>query len=204
VLERLLDALASLPLVPTYLVLMALAALENVFPPIPADTAVALGAFLARRGEVSVVPLAVLCWLANMASAAATYGLGRSHGRSFFREGWGRKVLPPRTLEALEEAYGRWGTAGIFVSRFLPGLRAAVPPFAGIAGLKAARALVPAAIASAIWYAFLAFAGYELAENWDAVKALVAGTNRALGMAAVLLAVVGFVWLRRRSRRQAT
>jgi len=204
VLERLLDALASLPLVPTYLVLMALSALENVFPPVPADTAVALGAFLARRGEVSVVPLAALCWLANMASAAATYGLGRSHGRGFFREGWGRKILPPRTLEALEEAYGRWGMTGIFVSRFLPGLRAAVPPFAGIAGLKAARALVPAAIASAIWYAFLAFAGYELAENWDAVKALVAGTNRALGIAAVLLAVVGFVWLRRRSRRQAT
>ena len=203
-LERLLDALASLPLVPTYLVLMALAALENVFPPIPADTAVALGAFLARRGEVSVVPLAVLCWLANVASAAAMYGVGRSHGRGFFRDGWGRKVLPPRALEALEEAYGRWGTAGIFVSRFLPGLRAAVAPFAGIAGLSAARTLVPAALASAIWYAFLAFAGYEMADNWEAVKALVAGTNRALGIVALLLVVVALVWLRRRSRRQAT
>ena len=30
---------------------MALSALENVFPPVPADIAVALGAFLARRGE---------------------------------------------------------------------------------------------------------------------------------------------------------
>ena len=67
-LERLLDALASLPLVPTYLLLMALSALENVFPPVPADTAVALGAFLARRGELSVVPLALLCWLANLGS----------------------------------------------------------------------------------------------------------------------------------------
>ena len=33
-LERLLDALASLPLVPTYLVLMALSALENVMLPL--------------------------------------------------------------------------------------------------------------------------------------------------------------------------
>ncbi len=162
-LERLLDALASLPLVPTYLVLMALSALENVFPPVPADTAVALGAFLARRGEISVVPLAILCWAANLASAAGTYALGRRHGRGFFRDGWGRKLMPPETLAALEEAYGRWGTAGIFLSRFLPGLRAAVPPFAGVAGLSPARALVPAAAASAIWYAFLAFAGYALA-----------------------------------------
>ena len=199
-LERLLDALASLPLVPTYLLLMALSALENVFPPVPADTAVALGAFLARRGEISVVPLAVLCWAANIASAAATYAVGRSHGRGFFRDGWGRKILAPPALAALEDAYRRWGTAGIFVSRFLPGLRAAVPPFAGIAGLPAARALVPAAAASALWYAFLGFAGYQVAENWDAVKAVVAETNRALGIAAVVLAVVALFWFRRRSR----
>jgi membrane protein DedA with SNARE-associated domain len=201
VLERLLDALASLPLLPTYLALMVLSALENVFPPVPADTAVALGAFLARRGEVSVVPLAALCWLANLASAAATYAVGRRHGRGFFRDGWGRRLMRPEVLAALEEAYDRWGTPGIFLSRFLPGLRAAVPPFAGVAGLPVARALVPAAIASAIWYAFLAFAGYELAENWAAVKSLVAGTNRGLGLAAVVLAVVAFVWLRQRSRR---
>lgn len=201
-LERLLDALASLPLVPTYLVLMALSALENVFPPVPADTAVALGAFLARRGELSVVPLVILCWAANLASAAGTYALGRRHGRGFFRDGWGRKLMPPETLAALEEAYGRWGTAGIFLSRFLPGLRAAVPPFAGVAGLSPARALVPAAAASAIWYAFLAFAGYALADSWEAVKALVSDANRALGVAAFVLSVVAATWLLRRSRRK--
>lgn len=200
-LERLLDALASLPLVPTYLVLMALSALENVFPPVPADTAVALGAFLARRGEVSVVPLVALCWLANLVSAAGTYAFARRHGRSFFRDGWGRKLMPPEVLAALEEAYGRWGTAGIFLSRFLPGVRAAVTPFAGVAGLPPARALVPAALASAIWYAFLGIAGYELAHNWEAVKALVADTNRVLGIVALALAVIAFVWFRRRRER---
>jgi membrane protein DedA with SNARE-associated domain len=204
VLERLLDALASLPLVPTYLVLMALSALENVFPPVPADTAVALGAFLARRGEISVVPLAALCWLSNLASAAGTYVFARRHGRGFFRDGWGRKLMPPEVLAALEEAYARWGTAGIFVSRFLPGVRAAVTPFAGVAGLPPARALVPAALASAIWYAFLAAAGYELAHNWEAVKALVADTNRVLAIAALVLAAAAAVWLVRRSRRRPT
>jgi len=203
VLERLVDALASLPLVPTYLVLMALSALENVFPPVPADTAVALGAFLARRGEVSVVPLALLCWLSNLASAAFTYFVGRRHGRTFFESGWGRKLMPEQGLASLEEAYARWGTVGIFVSRFLPGLRAAVPPFAGVAGLGARKALVPAAIASAIWYAFLAWAGYALADNWDAVKALVASTNRVLGIVALVATVFAGLWLWRRSRRAA-
>lgn len=202
-LERLLDALASLPLVPTYLVLMALSALENVFPPVPADTAVALGAFLARRGEISVVPLALLCWLANLASAFFTYVVGRRHGRGFFRDGWGRRILSPEMLAALEEAYARWGTAGIFVSRFLPGLRAAVPPFAGVAGLPALQTMLPAAVASAIWYAFLAAAGYQLAANWDAVKSLVGDANRVLGIVALAVAAAFVVWLRKHARRRS-
>jgi membrane protein DedA with SNARE-associated domain len=203
VLDRLLDSLAALPLVPTYLALMALSALENVFPPVPADTAVALGAFLARRGEVSVVPLTLLCWLANLASAAGTYALGRRHGRAFFAHGWGRRVMPPGALTALDDLYARWGTAGIFASRFLPGLRAAVTPFAGVAGVSAARALVPAAVASLLWYAFLAVAGYALAANWEAAKAIVADANRALGIAAMVATAVAAAWLWRRSRRRA-
>jgi membrane protein DedA with SNARE-associated domain len=202
VLDRVLDALAALPVAPTYVVLMALSALENVFPPVPADTAVALGAFLARRGEVSVVPLAALCWLANMVSAAAMYVLARTHGPAFFREGWGRKVMPNGVMASLEEAYGRWGTAGIFVSRFFPGVRAAVTPFAGVAGLGAVQALLPAAVASAIWYTFLAFVGYEVAENWEAVKALVGTTNRVLGVGALAFVSLALVWLWRRSARR--
>ena len=200
-LDSLLDALVALPLVPTYLVLMALSSLENVFPPIPADTAVALGAFLARRGEISVVPLVALCWLANTASAAGMYVFARTHGPAFFREGWGRRILSPGVMASLEEAYARWGVAGIFFSRFLPGLRAAVTPFAGVAGLGAAQALVPAAVASAIWYGFLAVVGYEVAENWEAVKALVAGAHRALGVVAVVVVALVGLWLWRRLRR---
>jgi membrane protein DedA with SNARE-associated domain len=201
VLDGILDALASLPRTPTYLVLMVLSAIENVFPPVPADTAVALGAFLARRGHISVVPLAILCWLANTAAAAGTYAFARTHGPTFFREGWGRKIMPPGVMASLEEAYGRWGTLGIFVSRFLPGVRAAVTPFAGVAGLGPGRALVPAAVASAIWYGLLAFMGYTVAANWEAVKTLVADTNRALGFGAAILVVIGAFWLWRRSRR---
>ncbi len=200
-LERLLDTLSSLPLVPTYLVLMALSALENVVPPVPADTAVALGAFLARRGEISVVPLVALCWLANLASATATYLVARRHGPGFFREGWGRKLMSPTVLAGVEEAYVRWGMAGIFLSRFLPGLRAAVTPFAGVARLGPWRALAPAALASALWYAFLGWAGYAVAENWQAVKSVIADANRALGWVAVLAAMVVALWLWRRSRR---
>jgi membrane protein DedA with SNARE-associated domain len=201
VLDRLLDWLSGLPSVPTYLVLMGLSALENVFPPVPADTAVALGAFLARRGEVSPVVLGISCWAANVGSAAWMYFFARRHGASFFRDGWGRKVMPPSVLKALEEAYAKYGVAGIFLSRFLPGLRAGVTPFAGIAGLSPGKALLPAAIASALWYAFLVVAGTALADNWQAVKDLIGDANRVLGFVALAATALVALWLWRRSRR---
>lgn len=198
--DRVLAFLAALPTLPTYLALMLLSAVENVFPPVPADLAVALGAFLARHGKLSAPILGLVCWLANTASAAWVYLLARSHGALFFRAGWGRRLLPPAAMTAVEDAYRKHGALGIFVTRFLPGVRAAVLPFAGVAGMPMGRAMLPAAAASALWYAFLVTAGSLLGENWEAVKAIVGGVNQFLGWLAIVATLAVAVWLWRRSR----
>ena len=199
-LDSFLDWLAGLPPPLTYLTLIALSALENVFPPVPADVAVALGAFLAQRGEVSAPLLGVLCWLANCGTAALTYFLGRRYGPDFFAHGWRRQLLPPAALQALHDAYERHGALGIFVSRFLPGVRAAVTPFAGVAGLSPWRALLPAALASAIWYALLTAAGAALGLQWAAVRALVERVTGALSVLGALCGIAALAWLAWRRR----
>jgi membrane-associated protein len=199
--DAFLEWIAQLPTVGVYVVLMALSALENIFPPVPADVAVVLGAFLAQRGITQAVPLGVLCWLANTASSAGMYFYARRHGRRFFESGWPQKLMPPSAILALEEAYAKHGVLGIFLSRFLPGIRAAVTPFAGIVGMSPVRALVPAATASAIWYAALVVIGTVVGQNWEAAKALVNDANRALGVLALVatLAVAGWLWRRARA-----
>jgi membrane-associated protein len=199
--DRLIDWLAGLPAGPTYGVLMGLAAVENVFPPVPADVAVALGAFLAQRGEISAVLLGVLCWLANTASSAGMYFLARRHAE-VFRSGWGARLLTPGALAAFERAYARYGMLGIFLSRFLPGFRATVTPFAGLFGLPPLRALVPAAAASALWYTFLIVVGSALGLSWDVVMAFLGKANRALALLALAAGILLGVWLRRRARSQ--
>ena len=200
--ESFLQWVAQLPGGAVYAVLVALSALENIFPPVPADVAVVLGAFLGQRGIVSAPLLGFLCWLGNTASSAGMYFYARSHGRRFFATGWRRKLMPPEAIAALEKAYGRYGVYGIFVSRFLPGVRAAVTPFAGVAGMRPARALIPSASASAIWYAFLVTAGSVLAQSWPRAQALLADANRALAIVAgLVIAIAFFFWWRARRRR---
>lgn len=199
-LESFLDWLARLPALPTYLVLAALSSLENVFPPVPADVAVALGAFLAQRGEVSAPLLGVVCWAANQASAIAVYFLARRQGAAFFSHRWTQVLVPAHALEEIRAANRRHGALGIFVSRFLPGLRAAVLPFAGAMGLSPWRALVPCAIASAIWYALLVICGSALGLNWPAVRALIERASGLLGLVGVLVALGVGYWLWKRGR----
>jgi membrane protein DedA with SNARE-associated domain len=200
VLDSFLSWLASLPALPAALVLMALSALENVFPPVPADVAVVLGAFLARRSGSSVVLMGTLCWAANTASSAALYFYARARGRAWLHEGWMARLMPPDVVGALEQAYARHGVLGIFMSRFLPGVRAAVTPFAGVVGMGPAKALVPAAAASAIWYAALVAVGSMLGLNWDGARALVDDANRVLGIVALVTVAAGAFWLWRRRR----
>jgi membrane protein DedA with SNARE-associated domain len=197
-----LEWVSGLPSPALYATLIALSAVENVFPPVPADVVVVLGAFLSHRGLTSAPLVGVLCWLANTASSAAVYFYARAHGRRFFEEGWGRRLMRPRVLRALEEAYARHGVYGIFFSRFLPGLRAGVTPFAGVVGISPARALVPAATASAIWYAFLVAAGAALGQNLEAAVGLVNRANRALALVSVVVVMLGAFWLWRHYRQR--
>lgn len=177
-----------------------LAAVENVLPPVPSDAAVALGAFLTQRGLTTPLAVFLVTWSANLLGAAGVYVFARRYGRGLFASPTGRRLLAPRSLAMIERAYLRLGTAGIFVSRFLPGIRAVVPPFAGLVGLGVVRTFVPMGIASAIWYGGITILGALVGAEWSRITTLIAGVNRTLGVLALAVAAAVAVWLLLRSR----
>lgn len=194
--------MAGLPPAGIYGVIAVLAALENIVPPVPADTAVALGAFLAARGApISLTGLFVATWVPNVTTAIGMYAVARTVGRSFMESRTGRRLLSPRAMRALERAYERHHLWGIFVSRFLPGYRAVVPPFAGIAGLRATRALPPVVLASALYYGLLVWLAGRVGANWEAVLTVLRNLGWWLGGIAVVATAL-LVWAVVRARRQ--
>lgn len=198
-----LQSLATLPAVPLYCSIGLLAAVENVIPPVPADTVVALGAFLAAHGLLDPWTVFAVTWVGNVASAALVYLVGRHYGRAFFAGPIGRRLISEETLAHIEAAYARHGSYGIFLSRLLPVWRGVVPPFAGIARVPAWRALVPIALASALWYGAIILLVVRLAPTLDQAIDALGRVNKILGIAAlvVVLVLVGLIWLRRRRRR---
>ena len=181
------------------MVLGLLAAVENLIPPVPADTAVALGAFLSQRGVISLPAVYAVTLGSNIAGAAAVYFAARRYGRRLFSTSAGRRLLTPAALAAVEREYLRFGLVGIFVGRFLPGFRGVVAPFAGLANLSPARALIPMTLASAIWYGAVTLLGAAIGSRWQDIAALLGGINRTLAIVGgVAVAIVVLLWVRRR------
>ena len=193
------DWLLGLPPAALYAALAVVAALENIFPPIPADTVVALGSFIAARGEASALATFLATWTGNVAGAALMYGLGHRYGHAWLAL---RLVGAESSEHRLAEWYRRRGTWAIVVSRFLPGFRAVVPPVAGALRIPARHALTAIGLASAVWYGAISWAGYHVGDSWDAIAARISGWNRALGIvAAVVAAALVAAWLVYRRRR---
>ena len=192
--------LNSVPIGTLYVALAAVAAIENVFPPVPADTVVALGSFLAARGRGSVVAAFLATWLGNVGSAMVMYGLGRRYGAAKLEQRLlGDKA--PGAEHRLGQMYGRYGVLALFVSRFIPGIRALVPPFAGALKVPAPRAGLAIASASAIWYGTVSYLGFTLGGNWQRVLYLVSEYGRILAATAAVLLLVGVVIWRIRGKK---
>ena len=176
--------------------------MENVVPPVPSDAAVALGAFLSHRGVTTPVLVFLVTWTSNLVGAGLVYLAARRYGHRLFASGTGRRLLAPRSLAVIEREYLRFGIAGIFISRFLPGIRAVVPPFAGLVRLGAVRTFVPMAVASAVWYGGITLLGSLIGAQWERIVGILEGVNRTMGIVTLLLIAAGaaWYWARRRAR----
>lgn len=191
-----LDAQAPLLV---YLVLGAGAAVENLFPPLPADTFVLLGGVLAAHGRADPWIVFFATWGANVASALAVYWAGHRLGHTFFHHGLGRFLLNRAQLRRVGDFYDRWGVPAIFFTRFLPGLRAMIPVFAGVTHQSFLVVVIPVAVASAIWYGALVWLAVTAGGHLGAVGEWVAGANRFLLVVAVMVGTaIGIWWLRTR------
>ena len=190
--------LGDLPLGSLYASILLLSAFENFFPPFPSDLVIAFGSFLADRAHGSPFTVFFLGWFGNVAGASITYALGRRFGSKAFLRRL-EKYAGPDAEQRIKQLHKRYGFGGLFVSRFLPGVRAIVPPFAGAMKLPAAKVLLSVASASAVWFALITFLAFRAGDNWDVVQHYLVRSGKVAGAIAIgIVLVVVALWLFKR------
>ena len=183
----------------TYAVLLAVAALDAVFPLVPSETAVISAGVLAGAGDLNLGFVIAAGAVGAFSGDSSAYWLGRRLDprleRRLFR---GAKGAERRAWA--EDALERHGGPIIFGARFVPGGRTATTVTSGLLRMRWARFAAFAAAAGIAWASYAALLGYIGGQAFEdnPLWGLVLG----FGVAAAIFLVVEVVRrARARSRR---
>jgi membrane protein DedA with SNARE-associated domain len=169
--------------------------LEYVFPPVPGDSTLLFGFFLAGAGALRLPAVFAAALLGSILGALTAYRFGRRLGRSYFflRSAWAKGEL-----DKVERWFGRFGPRLLAVNRFIPGLRGFFLYAAGIGGMELRSVLIYSSLSNVLWVALLAWGGTSLGSTWDEVRVVFRRYVWGIG---VFLGIY-VVWTIARARRR--
>lgn len=201
--EHFLQWLLQLPPATLYSVIFAAAAIENLFPPFPSDVVVAFGAFVAAQGPGTAAGSFLATWIGNVLGAMVVYALGRRYGAERLERRLAGKLAESRDAR-LRAMFQRYGMPAVFVSRFVPGVRAVVPAFAGALRLPPWRTAGMIAVASGLWYGLITYVAFQVAADWPHLRAMIARYSSTAAVVGSVIFTVGIaVWFVRRRQKTA-
>ena len=184
-----------------YFFLFMGAFLENVVPPIPGDTLIVFGAYLAGIGVIQVWPAYIAMYVGSAMGCLLVYGMAYVKGRDFFLR-LERRFFDESKIEVAEIWFEKYGIRIVIFTRFLPTVRAFVGIVAGIIRMNPVRMTLYVAIGVFLWNSLLVYFGLMVGENWQLVVTVLRTYNKVV---ITLVLVVGGAyygwkyWKRRKS-----
>ncbi len=169
---------------------------------VPGELTVVLGGAVARSGDVSIVTLFFIVWIAACAGDTTGYLFGRKLGRNFlFRHG-PRFQITPYVIARVESIFDAHGGKAIILGRFIGVARAITPFLAGTSHIPLRRFLMFDIPGAGAWAACFLGVGYIVAESASRAAALSHAIGLIIGIAAVAGALaIGVLQLHRTAPR---
>lgn len=176
--------------------------LETIFPPIPSEVIMPVAGVAASRGDMTLGGVIAAGTAGAMLGNIVWYLAARALG-----------II---RLKPLIDRYGRWitmnweevqraerwfranGTFFVFLGRMLPTVRSLVSVPAGLLKMRFRTFVIASTIGTAGWTSALAFAGYQLREQFTEIDEWLGPVSNAI----LLTLLLGYVW--RVIRFQAT
>lgn len=187
-----------------YVGIILLMFLENVFPPIPSELIMPAAGFAAARGELSLMGVILAGSLGSVLGAIVLYAVGR--------------MMNEQRLIALTDRYGKWllvssddirkaddwfdrhGKKIVFFGRLIPAIRSLLSIPAGMSEMPFGQFLLYTSLGTTLWSGLLAYAGYQLGNNYEAIEVWIAPISKVV-LVVCLLLLFRFV-LKRITQRQ--
>jgi membrane protein DedA with SNARE-associated domain len=185
-----------------YLAVGGLVLVEDFGVPAPGETVLIAAAVYAGAGQLNIVLVALIAFVAAVLGDNIGFAIGHFGGRPL-AERLGRYVfLTPERLDAAERFFTRHGGKVVTIARFVEGLRQANGIIAGITGMHWLKFLAYNALGAALWVGLWVtlgdLAGNHITPIYDAIHQYTLYVLIAFGVLVVALIVRHLV--RRRDR----
>jgi membrane-associated protein len=166
---------------------------------VPGDVIIALGGVYAARGDLNVVAVIVIAFVAAVIGESTGFWLGRRYGMRLIRRLPFVNRIEPK-LEGVEEYFERHGGKTVAIGRYATAAGAFIPFVAGMAGMKYRRFLMFDVPAVLLWAIGITMVGYVFGRNLDLVEKILS----RFGWAILALLVIGIgariLWKRLRGK----
>lgn len=178
--------------------------------PIPEDIVLIVAGVLASEGGRDWMPVAAVMYVGVLSGDSMIFVAGRFFGTRLLALAWVRQLFSTAKQEKVEYFFERHGAKGLFLGRFLPGLRAPIYFSAGSMKVGYLKFLLLDGFAAAISVPVFVWLGHWLWARFHAdIEAFHRALDRTQSYALVVsiiiavLACAGAVWLWRRHRAKA-
>ena len=198
--NQLLDFLRAQPPGPIYFFLFLSAFLESVFPPVPGDTMIVFGAYLAGIGILRVLPAYLVIWAGSVLGLMFVYTIAYVKGRDLLLSLESKWITESRMKKA-ESWFSRYGDRVVIFNRFLPSVRTFIGIVAGVARMHPLRMFAYVVLGTFLWNSLLVYFGLTVGENWRLVVDALQAYNWVVLGVMVVSGGIGYYWHRRRKAR---
>jgi membrane-associated protein len=131
---------------------------------LPGDTLLFTAGFLASTGRFSLLPVILIAFAAAVSGDAAGYAIGKKYGPAVFRKE-DSVFFDRRHIERARRFFEDHGGKAVFLARFVPILRTAIPVLAGTGTMRYRDFFIYNVFGALSWTAGITLLGYYLGRS---------------------------------------
>jgi membrane protein DedA with SNARE-associated domain len=152
-----------------YITVFITMTMESMVFPVPSEAVMPFAGFLVAEGKFTFLLVILFSTLGSFIGSMISYAIGYYSEKALIHKYGKFLLLDPEELEATEKFFNKYGDITIFISRFIPVVRHLISLPAGFAQMNIYKFMIFTVIGAGLWNSFLAYTGFYLKSNWEAV-----------------------------------
>ncbi|AIQ37072.1 alkaline phosphatase [Paenibacillus sp. FSL R5-0345] len=192
-----------------YFGIFLMLAFENIFPPIPSEVILPFGGFMTTTTNLTIPGVIIAATLGSLLGAVILYYIGRLLDVNRLEkivERWGGLLrISKKDIHKADAWFDKYGYWTVLFCRMVPLVRSLISIPAGMSGMKFGVFMIFTTIGTLGWNLLLVLIGAALGENWEDIAMYMdMYSNVVYVLIAGGLAVLGYLYFRKRSRKMNT